>query len=197
MNSMTFDKVGPLGLWNRFDEQWIGTRRAAQLFLIATLFVLALLPVFLGMIEPGRLSRLANVCWGIVFLWLGMWRYWARLDNSGRWAKRFWFVVMLAGFWYGSCLYCWFIYLPQVIRAGRLGVQPTISEPPRHRKAVFGGFLLTGWVAFLLFVVIIFAFPKLATVGGVGILRIASIVLVLASFGYAIGWLYRQGVSRR
>ncbi|MGC1381235.1 MAG: hypothetical protein WA814_09485, partial [Candidatus Baltobacteraceae bacterium] len=83
---MRFDRIGPLGLWNRFDERWIGTRRAAQLFFVASLFVLGLLPVFLGRIEPSDKPS-ANVFWGIVgvggafsvlFLWLGMWRYWAR-----------------------------------------------------------------------------------------------------------------------
>src|ERR1700749_946633 len=37
-------------------------------------------------------------CLGLIFLWLGMWWYWVRLDDSGRWSKRFWFIVLLAGF---------------------------------------------------------------------------------------------------
>ena len=200
---MRFDRIGPLGLWNRFDERWIGTRRAAQLFFVASLFVLGLLPVFLGRIEPSDKPS-ANVFWGIVgvggafsvlFLWLGMWRYWARLDaSSGKWIKRFWFLVMLAGFWYGSCLYCWCVYLPQVIRSGRQGVTSPVTEPVHGGKAVFGRSLVVVWLCFLFFVGLIFAFPKLAFT--IPIVHVAAIVLVLTSFAYVIGWIYRQGVRR-
>ena len=53
----------------------------------------------------------------LFFLWLGMWRYWARLDCSTRMTKRLWFGVLLFGFWYGSCLYYFLLYRPQVRRA--------------------------------------------------------------------------------
>jgi hypothetical protein len=43
-----------------------------------------------------------------------MWIYWVKVDRSGHARKRLWFVVMLAGAWYGSCLYFYFAYLPQV-----------------------------------------------------------------------------------
>ena len=201
--NMRFDRIGPLGLWNRFDEQWIGTRRAALLFLIASFFVLSLVPVFFGWVQPSKSSP-SNFIWGVVgvlgsisifFLWIGMWKYWARLDRSGRWAKRLWFIVMLVGFWDGSCLYCWCIYLPQVIRSGRQGVAPSSIEPSRHQRAIFGKSLLVAWVCFFLFVAILFVLPgKLAF--AIPILRICLIVLGLTSFTHAIRWLYRQGVRR-
>jgi hypothetical protein len=201
---MRLDRIGPLGLWNRFDERWIGTRRAAQLFLIASLFVVGLLPVFLGRIEPSNKPSPVNFFWGIMgvvgtpsifFLWLGMWRYWARLDASGKWIKRFWFLVMLAGFCYGSCLYCWSVYLPQVIRSGRQGVTAPLDDPIRRGSAEFGKALAVVWLCFFIFVALIFAFPKVAlAIGVVGMVQVASIPLVLTSFAYVIGWLYRQGV---
>jgi hypothetical protein len=56
----------------------------------------------------------------LLFLWFGMWAYWVRLDDSKTYSKRLWFLVLLLGFWYGSCLYCYFVYFPQVIRRNRV-----------------------------------------------------------------------------
>jgi hypothetical protein len=56
---------------------------------------------------------------GSVFIWLGMWRYWVRIDNSRPWIKRIWFVVLLIGFSWGSCLYYFFGYLPEFLRRRR------------------------------------------------------------------------------
>lgn len=115
-------------IWNWFKDEWLITRKAAKLFLVSAFFVLALTPVFLGMIDTNKLSFWKRLPWGILgvlgpialfFLWFGMWRYWARIDNATEWAKRVWFLVLLIGFWWGSCLYCFFVYLPQVFRRTR------------------------------------------------------------------------------
>ena len=200
---MRFDRIGPLGLWNRFDEGWIATRQAGLLFFIASLFVVALTPVFFGFVEPST-SRIINVFWGVVgvvgafsifFLGMGMWRYWARVDASRKLAKRFWFLVMLVGFWYGSCLYCWCLYLPCVMRLYRnAATTPPLTER-RQRKSKFGKSLLIGWLCFLVFVALIFGFPKvLATT--IPVVHLVSVLLVLTTFAYVILWLYRQGISR-
>jgi hypothetical protein len=42
---------------------------------------------------------------------------WASDRFLGMWAKRMWFIVLLVGFWWGSCLYRYFVYLPQVFRS--------------------------------------------------------------------------------
>ena len=39
---------------------------------------------------------------GMLFVWVGMWWYWAKLDVSGNWARRFWFFVLLCGFCFGA-----------------------------------------------------------------------------------------------
>jgi len=116
-------------VWNWFEDDWLATRRAAWLFLVSTFLVLALTPVLLGKFDTKAMSFWARLAWGILgvlgpialfFLWFGMWRYWARIDNASRWAKRMWFLVLLVGFWWGSCVYCYFVYLPQVFRRARV-----------------------------------------------------------------------------
>jgi len=51
---------------------------------------------------------------GGCLLYFSMWFYWERLDESKTSTKRSWFVVLLLGLWYGSCLYYFFVYRPQV-----------------------------------------------------------------------------------
>jgi hypothetical protein len=51
---------------------------------------------------------------GAVLIYFSMWFYWARIDESSGWKKRFWFLVLLLGLWYGSCLYYFAVYRPQV-----------------------------------------------------------------------------------
>jgi len=116
-------------VWNWFKDDWLTTRQAARVFLVSTFLVLALTPVLLGKIDTKAMSLWARLPWGILgilgpialfFLWFGMWRYWVRIDNASKWAKRMWFLVLLFGFWWGSCVYCYFVYLPQVFRRTRI-----------------------------------------------------------------------------
>lgn len=125
---MALENIGPSGLWNRFKDDWLITRQAARLFFVSTILVLALTPVFLGRVVTTNMPLWMRVPWGILgivgplalfFLWIGMWRYWVRVDDSKAYAKRLWFLILLLGFWYGSCLYCYFVYLPQVMRRSR------------------------------------------------------------------------------
>ena len=51
---------------------------------------------------------------GGLLLYVTMWFYWARIDSSSVWKKRIWFLVLLLGLWYGSCLYYFTVYRPQV-----------------------------------------------------------------------------------
>lgn len=110
-------------------DDWLTTSGAAKLFFASTFLVLALFPVFRGWIDPTKMSLLMRISWttfgalgtcALLFLWFGMWTYWVRLDDSKTYSKRLWFLVLLLGFWYGSCVYCYFVYLPQVIRRSRL-----------------------------------------------------------------------------
>jgi len=124
--SLSQSRWGPFGFWNWYTDEWLVGRQAAKLFFVAIVFVIAALPVFLGLIEdPAKMSFPPRLAWTIVgivatisvpFLWLGMWRYWVRLDNSGVLAKRIWFVILLFGLCYASCLYYFLVYRPQIAR---------------------------------------------------------------------------------
>lgn len=118
-------------VWTGFKDNWLVTRQAAILFLVSTFFVIALTPVLLGLIDTDGMRFWARLPWGVLgvlgpialfFLWFGMWRYWVRLDNANRWVKRIWFLLLLVGFWWGSCLYCFLVYLPQVFRRTRVAI---------------------------------------------------------------------------
>jgi hypothetical protein len=111
--------------WNRFKDEWLVSPQAAKLFFVCTLLVLGTTPLFFGKIDTTKMTFWARLPWGVLgtlgpfatfLLWFGMWRYWIRIDNSKGYVKRFWFVVLLFGLWWGSCLYCYCVYLPQVFR---------------------------------------------------------------------------------
>lgn len=116
-------------LWSKPRDEWLATNQAGLVFLACSVLTLFLTPVFLGYVSNRGGTPLFELGWGIVgalgapatlFLWVGMWRYWARLDRSGKWTRRLWFVVLLFGFWYGSVVYCYFAFLPQVWRTRRI-----------------------------------------------------------------------------
>lgn len=109
---------GPVGLARAFKDEWLTTRQAVRLFSLSCALVLAVTPFFFG-VDVSRMplfERLPLTPLGmfgalaIVFLWLGMWRYWVRIDDSKAYARRFWFIILLIGFWWGSCLYFFFSY---------------------------------------------------------------------------------------
>src|ERR1700680_899616 len=118
-----------VGIWwlptSWLSDDWLVTRQTQRFFMLSVVLVLALFPVFRGWVHTTEMSFGMRLAWTIVgvigpiaifFLWFGMWRYWVRIDNSSKWAKRTWFVILLLGFWWGSCVYCLFAYLPQVTK---------------------------------------------------------------------------------
>lgn len=119
------------GLFRLPGDRWLGDKRclisrtANWVFLLGAISVVALTPIFWGSLDPSKMSSEVRLGWGalcvfatpaLLFLFLGMWRYWMRVDDSGPVAKRVWFVVLLFGFWWASLLYYFLVYLPQVIR---------------------------------------------------------------------------------
>lgn len=123
---MRFQRVGIFWVpsnWLRDD--WLISRRVAKLFFLSAICGLASTPIFVELWDPTKVSFWVRfpltilVMLGTVaafFLWLGMLRYWVRLDDSRVWAKRAWFLVLLLGFPYGSFLYYFCVFLPRVIR---------------------------------------------------------------------------------
>lgn len=126
---MTSESMGPLKLWNIFTDDWLNTRQAMNLLFLATLFAFALAPMLLGIVDPTGMRISARLPLDVVAaigtvsllsLWLAMLRYWARLDSSKAYAKRLWFVILVFGFGYGSCIYYFLVYRPQVLRKLRV-----------------------------------------------------------------------------
>lgn len=216
---MRLENIGPLGLLNRFRDDWIVTRLAMRLFFLSTIIVLVLMPIVYGWINPKRISVWANLGWGLLgivgpvalfFLLLGMWRYWLRIDDSGRWSKRFWFVMLLIGvwWWYALCLYCWIVYLPKVIRRNRIAIkEETVSvgfypgpKNTTYTPGIFGKVLISCWVLFfgsLVATLLLLKPGKLPDwLPSVESLRFFMILLVVTSIVYGIRWLYRLGMKR-
>ena len=122
---MRFQRVGIFWLpdsWLRDD--WLVSRLSMRLFLLSALLVMGVTPIFLG-VDTTKMTFWQRLPWGIlgiigpfglIFLWLGMWRYWVRIDESSAWLKRIWFVVLLIGFWWGALFYYFLAYLPQEIQ---------------------------------------------------------------------------------
>lgn len=120
--------IGPFFLPARSLREWLVSRWASRFFFVSAICVVALIPVFGGVVDTTKMSflqRLPGALLGVVgpvaifCLWLGMWIYWVRLDDSSQWPKRVWFLVLLFGFWYGSVLYYFVVYLQQMTRRGR------------------------------------------------------------------------------
>lgn len=112
-------------LWDWLGDDWLRSQQAAKIFFVATILIPATTLQMSGRVTPLRLPVWARYPWviicmagtcGLFFLWFGMWRYWAKLDDSGKFTKRLWFVILLFGLWLGGCLYYYGAYLPQVIR---------------------------------------------------------------------------------
>lgn len=102
------------------SSDWLVSKTASTLFAISCFFVLVVTPILFGVVNVPNTTLWGNVLLGvlgvagglsILFLWVGMWYYWRRIDTSTRTIKRLWFFVLLVGFWYGSTLYFLLKYL--------------------------------------------------------------------------------------
>lgn len=122
---MRFERLWLPSSW--LKDEWLSTSTAAKLFFLSVLSVIALTLEY--NLDISAASYWQHQLWdalgvleaiSILFLWLGMWRYWTRIDDSNRSAKRLWFLVLLIGFWWGSALYYFLVYLPQTVRRRRV-----------------------------------------------------------------------------
>jgi hypothetical protein len=194
-----------LGPWTWFSDSWLVSRQAVRLFLVATIFVLALTPVALGVVDPAEMSLPMRLLWTIVgmigtvslfFLWLGMWRYWVRIDRSNTLKKRFWFAILFLGFWYGSCLYYFFEYRSQVLRDG---METYVPIPARVTPGfMFRRILIAAWALFLACIALVFLLRPKPDLWA-PFVRAAPLVLALLlvlSFAYGVSRIYRQGMRR-
>jgi hypothetical protein len=114
--------------WPRDD--WFVSPLVARLLGLSAISVIAILPGLQGFVDLTKMSFWPRLPWGILgvlspvgsfFLWISMWRYWLRLDDSSVWMKRASFVALLIALWYGAVVYYLCVYLPQLAqRRGRL-----------------------------------------------------------------------------
>jgi hypothetical protein len=114
-------------IWTWFKDEWLITRQAAKLFFTHPYTGIHTRRSRLE-IDIEKMSFWPRVPFAIYFvllpiaiffLWFGMWRYWVRIDHASRRDTRMWFVILLVGFWWGSCSYCLFVYLPQTFNRAR------------------------------------------------------------------------------
>lgn len=185
-------------------DNWFYTSRARGLFFVSTLFVIGLTPIFWIKSLP-QLDTWLNVLVGlfgvvavvaVYYLYWGMWHYWGRLDDSSKWIKRFWFVALLIGFWWGSILYCYCLYLPQTSGNPRQGASSDAPIRSDYDFGLGGKILVVGWVALFVWVAGLFLLPRVFNrVPNSGITLI-SLVLILSSVGYLISRKYKQGMRR-
>lgn len=108
-------------IWKWIDNSWLVSKSASALFAAAGFVIVAMTWVVFSDTINHPSGPVANVILGVggvlgalgaVFLWGGMWRYWIECDSSTVAARRFWFVVLAAGLWYGAMLYYATVYLP-------------------------------------------------------------------------------------
>jgi len=137
LSNVPHEQLGPCGLLNCLRDDRIGSRPTAKIFGIAAIFVIAVLPVYLGLVDLTKMSLWQRFPWAILtilgpiggfFIWLGLWRYWLRVDDSSRWMKRASFFVLLVGLWYGAIVYFLWVYLPQLSRKIKLETWESCSD---------------------------------------------------------------------
>lgn len=207
----------PSGLFDWFNDKWLVSGQALKLFCISTLFVAALAPIFFGLVNFAKPSPLERLLWGfegvfgpisLFFLWIGMWRYWVRLDTSTPALKTASFFLLLVGAWFGAIPYCFFVYRPQVLR--RTWARPFPDDDddtdqtarPQRRKSIII------WATSLCLAALIFAWaiPRLIQRFGseeylYAYLAIASMLGLCLGigllFGYPLTQLFRLGMKRR
>lgn len=187
-------------------DQWFFGRSARALFFVSTLLVISVTWI-LWVVELGHLPFWPNLIVGLVgiggtlsifFLWIGMWRYWTRIDASSRWVKRLWFLILLIGFCWGAVLYCYVIYLPQ---SGKQNLpfnrsDEEIAPGDHYRIGLVGRILVAVWVLFVVWIAGLFLLPKVFGLLPISVMALVALVLILASWAFLISRIYQRGLRR-
>jgi hypothetical protein len=131
--------MGMERLWKHVTNEWFYTKSAVWVFSIsAALVVLSMAfgwslefvpesardSLTRAFANPSLTAQLGFGLTGIslglarLVVFVGMFRFWAVCDRSSRMARRIWFVIMIVGFVgisFGTALYCFAVYVPQVL----------------------------------------------------------------------------------
>jgi hypothetical protein len=191
-------------LWSRVGERWFATPRAVQIFSWAFLASVGAtigvgLPDFSEKIDsmPGSLYLFVHTLYvlfaavlpfGAIFLFLGMFRYWSRLDDSPKSVRTKWFWVLLLGTWLGACFYFVYVY------SRRWGGGEIVPMNGMRRIVRFAwGMVFVGFIFMILFVrVRPLALPPVVLVPAVLLLIVLSISTVFAEIRRA----YSKGMEK-
>lgn len=139
---------------------------------------------------------------GMFFLLVGMWWYWAKLDASGKWAKRFWFAVLLFGLWFGAAAYYVCVYLPQIVRGDAARAVQTSSEfeestsAKRSRRVLLWVLAVWCWVIVTLVAGMTLVPSVMARIPHFEYIRGVVPVALIVTVAYALWVLYARGVRR-
>jgi len=110
-------------IWDRIGNEWLVGKTASILFGISAIIIIAMTPIWFGlMVIPDATwwGDLLLAIFGVIstiggfFLWLGMWRHWAKCNQSKPIIKRLWFLILIFGLWYGAIAYYILAYLNSV-----------------------------------------------------------------------------------
>jgi len=142
-----------------------------------------------------------------------MLRYWTRGEPVNRIARRIWFIVLILGNCYGAILYYALVYAPAVRRRNRELAEEVIKnsavirdpKPPyegAHREhramKISERVLLSGWLLFLLVVILLVIFPKPASHvfhSFAPYFQVVPILLLIGTAMYGVIRLYRFGMQ--
>jgi hypothetical protein len=121
-------------LCNRIGDRWLVSKSASNMFAAAAILIV-LVTALLAFNMAQDTGLLSEIFWAIAgvlsglgafFIWSGMWRFWSRLDQSSRFARRIWFFMLLIGLWYGAVLYFVLVYM----RSSRTSFAENRSDAP-------------------------------------------------------------------
>ena len=136
---------------------------------------------------------------GSFVLWFGMWCYWRRVDPSSKWAKVFWFVILLFGTVLGGLFYFLFVYLPQLLNSrntesASISLENGISTA-NSRQSRLAWIVITLWAIFWTVDLLFPLFPETSRLLHVGrILSIYGLLLTAGTIVVGFTWLWRSGL---
>ncbi|HKV06186.1 MAG TPA: hypothetical protein VJO53_13905 [Candidatus Acidoferrales bacterium] len=128
-------------IWKHVSNEWFYTKSALFVFSTSAAIVMLSLTFGWGLeflpksVEHSVMNAFSNpspmaqvgftlagvsVAAGHIVIFVGMFRFWAVCDRSRPIARRIWFVIMivgvLVGLSLGTALYCFMVYLPQMLK---------------------------------------------------------------------------------
>lgn len=187
-------------------DEWFFSHSARLSFFVATLFVLGLTPVLWGAL-PQHPSFWLNLLFGLsgvfgtfalFYLYLGMWRFWIRIDSSAKRVKGFWFAVLLLGLWWGSAVYFYLSYLFQTRRgtSEHLPTQAAELEVANNKLGAGARILIGAWLIVFAWVTDLLLFPKTVVFLPNRALFPFVLCLLLGSCVYLLRVMFNRGMTR-